>query len=352
MIAAFDNPLLSGLLGDEKMATLLGVEAELATMLQFEKALADTEAALGIVPAAAASAIGRVLDNFRPEIQALRDATERDGVMVPELVRQIRHAVGEPHSEHVHFGATSQDVIDTAMILRIRACIDLLEERLSALVVAFADLGHRFGDRPLMARTRMQAAIPISVADRVTSWREPLVRHHERLQSVRGSVLVVQFGGAVGTLEKFADKGAAIRAALARRLSLGDAPQWHSQRDRIAELANWLSLVTGGLGKFGQDIALMAQAGDELQRAGGGSSSAMAHKRNPIDAEMLVTLARYNAVQLSGMHHALIHEQERSGAAWTLEWLILPQMLMAAGASTCVADRLVRTIAAIGGKVD
>ncbi|RWP56446.1 3-carboxy-cis,cis-muconate cycloisomerase [Mesorhizobium sp.] len=341
MIAAFDSPLLSGLLGDEKMATLLGVEAELATMLQFEKALADAEGALGIVPAAAASAIGRVLDNFRPDISALRDGTARDGVMVPELVRQIRHAVGEPHSEHVHFGATSQDVIDTAMILRIRACIDLLEERLSALVVAF-------GDRPLMARTRMQAAIPISVADRVTSWREPLVRHHERLQSMRRSVLVIQFGGAVGTLEKFADKGAAVRAAVAERLSLGDAPQWHSQRDRIAELANWLSLVTGGLGKFGQDIALMAQAGDELQLAGGGSSSAMAHKRNPIDAEMLVTLARYNAVQLSGTHHALVHEQERSGAAWTLEWLILPQMLMAAGASTCVADRLLSNITAIG----
>ncbi|TIT48326.1 MAG: 3-carboxy-cis,cis-muconate cycloisomerase, partial [Mesorhizobium sp.] len=130
--------------------------------------------------------------------------------------------------------------------------------------------------------------------------------------------------------------------------SLDDAPQWHSQRDRIAELANWLSLVTGGLGKFGQDIALMAQAGDELQLAGGGSSSAMAHKRNPIDAEMLVTLARYNAAQLSGMHHALVHEQERSGAAWTLEWLILPQMLMAAGASTCVADRLLSNITAIG----
>ncbi|RUU26526.1 3-carboxy-cis,cis-muconate cycloisomerase, partial [Mesorhizobium sp. M6A.T.Ca.TU.002.02.2.1] len=141
---------------------------------------------------------------------------------------------------------------------------------------------------------------------------------------------------------------AAVRAAVAERLSLGDAPQWHSQRDRIAELANWLSLVTGGLGKFGQDIALMAQAGDELQLAGGGSSSAMAHKRNPIDAEMLVTLARYNAVQLSGTHHALVHEQERSGAAWTLEWLILPQMLMAAGASTCVADRLLSNITAIG----
>ena len=109
----------------------------------------------------------------------------------------------------------------------------------------------------------------------------------------------MQFGGAAGTLDKLGDKGAAVRAALARRLGLGDAPQWHSQRDRIAELAGWLSLVTGSLGKFGQDIALMAQAGDEIALSGGGGSSAMPHKQNPVGAEVLVTLARFNAVQLS-----------------------------------------------------
>ena len=175
MIAAFDNPLLSGLLGDEEMATLLGVEAELAAMLQFEKALADAEAALGIVPAAAASAIGRVLDNFRPEMQALRDgvgARRRHGAGT--RAADQADAVGQPHSEHVHFGATSQDVIDTAMVLRVSACIDLLEGRLCGFG------GHPRRSRaiglavgPLMGRTRMQAAMPISVADRVESWREP-----------------------------------------------------------------------------------------------------------------------------------------------------------------------------------
>ncbi len=350
MIAAFDHPFLSGLLGDEEMAHRLGVESEIAAMLRFEIALAEVEGELGIIPAGAAEAIANALDDFSPEMAGLRAGTERDGVVVPELIRQIRHAVGQPHGEHVHFGATSQDVIDTAMVLRAKACIGLLHGRLEALAAALATLGQQFGERPLMGRTRMQPAIRIAVSDRLSTWLGPLLRHIERLEAVRRSVLVVQFGGAAGTLERFGGKGPAVRAALADRLGLGDAPQWQSQRDRAAELANWLALLTGSLGKFGQDIALMAQAGDEIQLASGGASSAMAHKCNPVDAEVLVTLARFNAVQLSGMHQALVHEQERSGAAWTLEWMILPQMLISAGTSTRVADRLVRNIRAIGGQ--
>ena len=348
MIGAFDHPFLSGLLGDEEMAKLLGVEAELAAMLRFEAALAEAEAELGIIPAAAAEAIAGTLAAFRPDMAALKAGTARDGVVVPDLVHQIRQAVGEPHAKHVHFGATSQDVIDTAMVLRALQCLDLLEQRLAGLAEAFADLSARFGDRPLMAHTRMQPAIPIRVADRIESWRAPILRHLERLDAVRQSIAVVQFGGAAGTLDALGGKGPAVRAALAARVGLADAPQWHSQRDRIAELASWLSLVSGSLGKFGQDIALMADAGGEIELAGGGSSSAMAHKKNPVDAELLVTLARFNAVQLSGIHQALVHEQERSGAAWTLEWMILPQMLIAAGASSRVGVNLTKRIRAIG----
>jgi 3-carboxy-cis,cis-muconate cycloisomerase len=140
----------------------------------------------------------------------------------------------------------------------------------------------------------------------------------------------------------------AVRAALAAKLGLADAPQWHSQRDRIAELANWLSQVTGGLGKFGQDIALMAQAGSEIKLDGGGSSSAMTHKSNPVHAEALVALARFNAVQLSGIHQALVHEQERSGSAWTLEWMLLPQMFSAAGSSSSKTASLISQIRSLG----
>ena len=348
MIAAFDHPFLSGLLGDEEMAARIGIDAEIAAMIRFEAVLAEAEAQSGLIPTDAAKAIVSALETFGPDMAALKAGTARDGVVVPELVRQIRQKVGGEHAQYVHFGATSQDVIDTALVLRALSCVDLLQQRLAALATAFGDLSSSFGARQLMAHTRMQPAIAITVADRIESWRAPLLRHLERLQAVRQSIGVVQFGGAAGTLDKLGGKGPAVRAALAERLGLADTPQWHSQRDRVADLANWLSLVTGSLGKFGQDIALMAQTGREIELSGGGSSSAMSHKQNPVDAETLVALAHFNAAQLSGINVALVHEQERSGAAWTLEWMILPQMLIAAGASTRHASALINRIEQIG----
>ncbi|WP_292580394.1 lyase family protein, partial [Mesorhizobium sp.] len=157
-----------------------------------------------------------------------------------------------------------------------------------------------------------------------------------------------EFGGQRGTLEKLGDKASAVRAALAAKLGLADAPQWHSRRDALAEFASWLSLVTGSLGKFGQDVALMAQAGADIKLSGGGGSSAMPHKQNPVKAEALVALARFNATQLSGMHQALVHEQERSGAAWMLEWLILPQMVAATAAALRLAAGLAAQIESLG----
>ncbi len=271
-----------------------------------------------------------------------------DGVVAPELVRQLRAAVGEPHASHVHFGATSQDVIDTSLMLRLKPVLATIDSRLGVFIDVLKGLDERLGRNHLMAHTRMQAAIDITVADRIESWRAPLLRHRERLDELRRSGLAVQFGGAAGTLEKLGDKAQAVRAALAARLDLKDAPQWHSQRDRIVEIANGLSLMTGSLGKFGQDIALMAQAGDEIELAGGGGSSAMPHKQNPVAAETLVALARFNAAQVAGMHHALVHEQERSGAAWTLEWMLLPQMVCATAASLRLAVELAGNIRRLG----
>jgi 3-carboxy-cis,cis-muconate cycloisomerase len=203
-----------------------------------------------------------------------------------------------------------------------------------------------------MGRTRMQAAIPITVIDRIQAWRDPLTRHRTRLHAMQEHGFALQFGGAAGTLEKLGSKGEAVRAALAAALDLADAPQWQSQRDRLTECSGVLALITGTLGKFGQDIALLAQMGDEIKLAGGGGSSAMAHKQNPVAAEVLVALARFNAVQSSGMQQAMVHEQERSGAGWTLEWLILPQMLQATGASLRLAGELASNILSLGTAAD
>jgi 3-carboxy-cis,cis-muconate cycloisomerase len=195
----------------------------------------------------------------------------------------------------------------------------------------------------------MQAALPITVGDRVAAWARPLDGHLERLVVLRTQLLRVQFGGPVGTLASLGDHGAAVRRRLAAELGLADAPQWHTDRSALADFAGWLSLLCGSLGKFGADIALMAQNPlGEVGLTGGGGSSAMPHKCNPVRAEVLVALARYAATLLSAMHHALPHEQERSGAAWTLEWLALPQLLQATGSSLLSAETLLRQIAWLG----
>ena len=319
-------------------------------MLRFEAALAAAEARHGVIPAEAAAAIADALAGFRPDLAALARGTARDGVVVPELVRQLRAAVGEPHGGAGAFrrdqpgrdrhgaGAAAEG---GAAGPRRRGW------RRSSRRSTSSTRGS--ADRPLMGRTRMQAAIPITVGARIASWRGPLVRQAARLDALLPEVLVVQFGGAAGTLDKLGDKAAAVRAALAEALGLGDAPQWQSQRDRIVELGGWLATTTGALGKLGQDVALMAQAGGEIVLAGGGGSSAMPHKANPVGAEVLVALARFNAVQAGGLQQAMVHEQERSGAAWTLEWLLLPPMLIATAAALRTALQVAASIEAIGG---
>lgn len=317
-------------------------------MLHFEAALAKAEGAQGLIPLEAAARIAEAAAALQPDIERLRIAVSVDGVVVPELVRQLRQAVGEPHARHVHFGATSQDVIDTSLMLRLKPVLAVLETRLIALLRSLADLNERFGSNALMAHTRMQPAIAILVSDRVAAWDGPVARAAERLSQTIAANLPIQFGGAAGSLDRLGGKATSIRALLAQELGLADAPQWHSQRDRLADLANILSLITGALGKFGQDIALLAQAGGEIELAGGGGSSAMPHKQNPVAAETLVALARFNATQLGGMHQALVHEQERSGAAWTLEWLLLPAMVCAAAASVRIALELAGNIRSLG----
>jgi 3-carboxy-cis,cis-muconate cycloisomerase len=333
-VSAFDHPVLGALLGDAETAQFFSFEADLAAMLAFEAALAEAQAALGLIPADAARRIGEACRDFAPDRGRLAAGVARDGVAAPALVALLREAVGEPHAAFLHRGATSQDVIDTSLTIRLKSVCALLEARLARLVETLHALAARDGAIPLMARTRMQRALPITAADKLRGWREPLERALVRLGELRPRLLVVQFGGPVGVRGELEGKGDAVAAELARRLDLGDAPCWQIERDAIGEFAAWLSLVAGALGKLGQDVGLMAQNEiGEVRLAGGGGSSAMAHKSNPVGAEVLVALARFCAGQLGTLHQALIHENERSGAAWTLEWLVLPPMVAASAAA-------------------
>ncbi|MEO3385455.1 3-carboxy-cis,cis-muconate cycloisomerase [Mesorhizobium sp. CAU 1741] len=343
-VSPFDHPVLGGLLGDEEVSRFFSAEAEMQAMLEFEIALAGAEAAEGVVAEEAGAAIAKALGGFEPDLERLREGTARDGVVVPELVKQLRAVVGEPHGSSVHFGATSQDVIDTGLALRMVRITTLLEQRLDGIVAFLAELEERDGSREVMAHTRMQAAIAVPASRKIASWRQPLERHLDRFGPVRAEVAVLQFGGAAGTLEKLGERAAAVTERLAKALGLRAVSQArHSERDGITGFASWLSLVTGSLGKMGQDIALMAQSEvGEIRLATGGGSSAMPHKVNPVGAETLVALARFNATLVSGMHQSMVHENERSGAAWTLEWLILPQMVVATAAALRCAEALLR----------
>jgi 3-carboxy-cis,cis-muconate cycloisomerase len=344
-ICAFDHPFLSGLFGDDEMAACFSTEADIRAMLAFEAALARAEAACKLIPEAAAERIAEIAATFTPDTALLKAAVSTDGVVIPELVRQLKEAIGGTEVRFVHFGATSQDAIDTSLMLRLKMVTKILTDRIVAILSELDGLDEHFGQTPLMAYTRMQAAIPITVSDRLSSWRTPLKECHERLTQ---EVFPIQFGGPAGTLDKLGSQAEAVRSLIAQDLGLLSMPQWQSQRGRIADFGHLLSRITGAAGKIGQDIALLAQSGSEIALSGGGISSAMAHKQNPVAAETLVTLARFNAVQVSGLHQSLVHEQERSGAAWSLEWLILPQMAMATATSLRLCHQLAKSITRLG----
>ncbi|SFR11221.1 3-carboxy-cis,cis-muconate cycloisomerase [Poseidonocella sedimentorum] len=342
------DPLLSALFGDAEIAGLTGSDAWAARMIEVEAGYAAALGRAGRVHPDLGDEAADAIRAVRPDLSALALGMARDGVAVPALVRQIKAALPERLHDAVHTGLTSQDVMDSAFALCLKAALPVFRGRIEAVQQALEALAAQFGDHPLMARTRMQAALPVTVAHRIEAWRRPFEDHLARLDALELRLLRLQFGGPVGA--RYLDQAEQINAALAAALGLSPVPSaWHSDRSALAELGGWLSLVSGSLGKIGQDIALMAQQGlDEIRLAGGGGSSAMAHKQNPVGAEVLVTLARANAARLGGLHQALVHEQERSGAAWSLEWMLLPQMLESTGRGLSLAFELLGQVERMG----
>ncbi len=349
MTGAFSG-WLEAVAGDAEVAARLSEARALDDMLRVEAAYARALGRTGQVPEALAEETAEAIAEFVPDRARLAQEAARDGMPVPPLVRQLKAALPPRLHKALHAGLTSQDVMDTGLVLALKDLLVLFEARLGGLGEQLDALEARFGAAPLMARTRMQAALPVAMRDRIALWSRPLVAQRARLDALRPRLLLLQLGGPVGTRGSFGEGADAIARTMAAELGL-DAPgtAWHTDRSALAELGGWLSMVTGSLGKMGHDLALMAQQGVGTARlAGGGASSAMAHKVNPVGAEILMSLARFNAVQLSGLHLALEHEQERSGAAWTLEWLILPPMLIATGAALGRAAALLEAVEALG----
>lgn len=340
----------SGLFNDREITVQFSDAAMIASFSRFEQALIRGLAQAKLIEDADADNLIEQIAGFEPDHEANNQASLRDGLPVPDYVRQLRARVTGPGSELLHHGATSQDLLDTATIEALGKTGAILSKRLDELLAALAGLEARDGANALQAITRMQPALGFHASDRIAAWQQPLESLRSRLTKLREQTRILQFGGAVGDLQALGANATIIAETLARSLDLRwPGYSWHSARTPMISHANWLSELTGALGKIGQDVALMAlRGGSDIQLSGGGSSSAMPHKQNPINAEILVALARFNATLVSGMHHAHIHEMERSGAAWALEWMILPQMCETAGRSLLTTTSLIRSMERMG----
>jgi 3-carboxy-cis,cis-muconate cycloisomerase len=328
----FDSKLFATLFSDPDMAALFDDNAAIAAMLKVEVALAKVQARIGVIPQTAYRQIADGLADFVPDPAELSQTTAEFGVPVPALLKAARTVIGKEGRQYLHWGPTSQDIVDTALVLRLRDAIDLLKERVGNLLDTMTALAETHAATLMVARARWQQAVPTTLGYKINLWAEPMRRHLVRLAQIKPRLLVLSLGGAAGTLAAMGDKGPETGEQLAAELDLGlPATPWHSQRDGVAELAGWLSLLTGSLGKVGQDLLLMAQS--EVAEVGfstGGGSSTMPQKSNPIGAEMLVAFARMNAGLLGIIHQAQMQEHERGGSGWMLEWATLPQMVMAA----------------------
>lgn len=347
------NPLarsvFGGLLCDEAVASEFAAPAFLKHMLAFERAWTIALEAEGLAAAEDVAVALKAME-VAPDID-LSAGSLADGVPVPALVRALRSGLADGPAKAIHTGATSQDVIDSAMSLTLVRVTDLLVDRLERLASALDDLSGRCGASPMMARTRMQAALPASAALRIGAWQRAVEGQIKRADAARAEIAVVQAGGPIGKRDLPNGKGEVVAQRVGDTLGLAVTPVWHTDRTGPVSFGHWLVLVSGALGKIGQDIALMAQQGiDEIALSAGGGSSAMPHKQNPVSAETMVTLARFVAAQQGALAQAMVHEQERSGAAWALEWMTLPAMAEATGAALTHGLSVIRQIERIGSR--
>lgn len=329
---SFARDVFGDLLCDEAVAGAFSAAAFTDRMLSFEAAWTGALADVGAVSGRDAEAAMAAIKSFRQT--HFHAGSLADGVPVPGLVRALRFGLDQAAARAIHTGATSQDVIDSAMALTLIAVHGEIRDRLARISHLLEELRLRHGKKPLMARTRMQAAMPATADLRIAAWRRAIDGQIARAGAARAEIATVQIGGPIGRRDAPPGQASEVARRVADALGLTLGPVWHTDRSGPVSFGHWLTLVSGTLGKIGQDIALMAQQGvDEIALRGGGGSSSMPEKQNPVAAEAMVALARFTAVQQATLAQAMIHEQERSGAAWMLEWLTLPAMAEATGAS-------------------
>lgn len=303
-------------------------------MLDFEAALARAEASVGLIPQTAVVSIEAACtaDLYDPAVLASAIATAGNSAIPLVKALGTRIAVQDAEAErYLHLGATSQDAMDSGLVLQLRQAIELLEADLAQLGQILALQAERHADTVMPGRTWLQHATPVTLGMKIAGWLGAISRHRQRLAQLKPRLLVLQFGGAAGTLAALGEQGWAVSEALAEELGLAlpDQP-WHTQRDRLAEFAALLGLIAGSLGKLGRDLSLLMQTdvGEVFEPAapGKGGSSTMPHKRNPVGAAVLIAAATRAPGLVSTLLAAMPQEHERSLGLWHAEWESLPEL--------------------------
>ncbi len=326
--------LLDPLLRTDAMRDIFSDRAHLQGMLDFEAALARAEARLGVIPKAAAPAIAAQCQAKLFNVEALAQAAARAGNTAIPLVKALTARVAKNNARaagYVHWGATSQDAMDTGLMLQLRSALALIDADLARLAGELARLAKKYRRTPMIGRTWMQQALPVTFGLKVAGSLSAVERHRTQLRDLRSRVLVIQFGGGAGTLASLGTRGPAVARALAAELKLRDPGlPWHAQRDRVAEVATTLGLLVGTLGKIARDVALMTQTevGEvfEAPAPGRGASSTMPHKRNPVGCAVVLAAATQVPALVSVMLTAMVQEHERGLGGWHAEWETLPDI--------------------------
>ena len=334
---AINSAVFRNIFSTEAMRRVFSDESRVQKYLDFEAALARAQARLGIIPQNAAEEIVHHCDAGEIDFVKLERQTARIGYPVLPVVQQLVALCRDGLGEWCHWGATTQDVTDTATVLQIREALTLVEADIDAIANALAELARKYRDTPMAGRSNLQQAVPITFGYKMATVLAAFERHKQRLQELRARVLVGEFGGAAGTLASLGGRGLEVQTELMKELKLGvPAIAWHTVRDTIAEVGCFLGLVAGTCGKIAFDVKLMMQTEvEELYEPfheGRGSSSTMPQKRNPISSVYITALNAVVRQQVAALLDAMVEDHERATGPWEIEWIVLPEIFcLAAG---------------------
>ncbi|HZT51235.1 MAG TPA: 3-carboxy-cis,cis-muconate cycloisomerase, partial [Stellaceae bacterium] len=333
-----DSLVFRDIFATEPMRRVFADETRVQFYLDIEAALARVEARLGVIPQEAADEIVRHCRADEIDFARLKTQTERIGYPVLPVVQQLVALCRDGLGEWCHWGATTQDITDTATVLQIRDGLALVGAELDAIGAALADLARRHRDTPMAARSNLQQAVPITFGYKMAVLLAGIDRHRARLAELRPRVLVGEFAGASGTLASLGPDGLRVQAALMAELGLAQPEiAWHTMRDRIAEVGCFLGLVTGTLGKLATDVKLMMQT--EVEEVyepfaeGRGSSSTMPQKRNPISSVYITACVAVVRQHVAALLDAMVEDHERATGPWEIEWIVLPEIFCLAAAA-------------------